>query len=238
VRLRLRTYFVVLVGATLLPVVALAAYLSFIDARQDVATVRGNMVELSRALSLAVDGEVRAAVETLNALAASSALQRSDYEAFRREVEAVLKERTGWISVVRDDGQQLLNTRLDPGASLPRTDDHGWLQNVFGASPIFISGAITGPVVKTPFVAISRHVTQFKPSVVVTLSIAPDSLSEVLLRQRMPADWYGVIADRSGTIIARTRGQEFLGKPMTVKLDAAQGVMRALTLEGDDVYIA
>jgi hypothetical protein len=75
---------------------------------------------------------------------------------------------------------------------LPRTDNHDWLDHVFGAKDIYITGAVTGPVVKQPFVAISYRVQRTAGPVVLTLSIAPETLSRLLQEQDLPQGWIGV----------------------------------------------
>ena len=129
-----------------------------------------------------------------------------------------------WISVVDQSGQQHLNTRLDPAAALPRTDNHDWLNHVFGAKDIYITGAVTGPVVKQPFVAISYRVQCTAGPVVLTLSIAPETLSRLLQEQDLPQGWIGVIADSEGMILGRTQGPELIGQPMTLRLTGQSGL--------------
>src|SRR5262249_19350575 len=161
---------------------------------------------------LAVDREVSTAIAALDALASSTSFQNADYAAFRPVAMRFLARHEGWLSVVDEDGQQRLNTLLLPDAPLPRTDNREWLSNVFGADRIFITGAVTGPVVKKPFVAISLRVPRPDKAVVLTLSISPESLSKVLRQQELPPGWYGVIADREARIIGRTQGLELAGQ--------------------------
>src|SRR5262249_22932218 len=111
-------------------------------------------------------------------------------------------------------------------------------RNVF-AAPFFITGALTGPLVKEPFVSISRRaVDPNGKAVALTFSISPDVLSNVLLRQGLPAAWYGVISDQEGTIIGRTRPPELIGEQMTALPVPPNGFTKTRTHEGDDVYLA
>ena len=197
------------------------------------------MRNVAHALSLAVDGQVSAAKSSLDALAASSALRAGDYAAFRREAEAFLKDHEGWLSVVDESGQQQLNTRLAPDAPLPRTDNREWLGHVFGADRYFITGAITGPVVQDPFVAISRRTaTDGGTPLALSLSLAPGTLTALLREQQFPAKWYGVIADREGIIIGRTQSPALIGRRMTIQPTPPGGFSEARTWEGERVYMA
>lgn len=200
-----------LVAAVLLPVLAFAAYLSVTATSQEKKTLERGMRETARALSLAVDGQLAALMSSLDALVASRSFRTGDYPAFRAQAEAFLVDHQGWLSIVDEDGQQHLNTHLAPDAALPRTDNTEWLHNVFAAQPYFITDSITGPVVKQPFVAISRRAPAPEgKAVVLVFSLSPEVLSRLLLRQRLPAGWYGVIADRRGIIVARTQSPEFI----------------------------
>ena len=140
--------------------------------------------------------------------------------------------------MVDEDGQQHLNTRLSRDAQLPRTDNYPWLHDVFTAPRVFISGAVTGPVVTTPFVAISRVAEAGGNRVVLTLSIAPSTLSAILLHQTLPRGWYGVVADRNSVILARTQNPSLIGTPMTMTPAPPSGFARAVTHERDPVYLA
>ena len=196
------------------------------------------MTDTARALSLAVDRQARIAITGLQALATAPSLLEGDYARFRQQAERFLASHEGWISVVDETGQQHLNTRLDPAASLPRTDNRVWLGHIFGARDVYITGAVTGPVVKQPFVAISLRVPRPIGPVVLTLSIAPETLTRLLQEQDLPDGWIGVVADGDGTIIGRTQGPDLIGQPMTVRLTGHFGLTSAVTHEGTPVYIA
>jgi signal transduction histidine kinase len=239
VNVSFRLYLIGLVSAVLLPVMVFAGYLGVVSAREQRLTIQNGMQETARALSLAVDRQVGIAAASLEALISSAAFRRGDYTGFRGETEGFLAAYPGWLSIIDEAGQQLMNTRLPPDAALPRSDNVTWLAQVFGTDHIFISGAVTGPVVKSPFVAISRRVQRLDgKTVVLTLSISPDQLSKLLLEQSLPAAWFGVIADRAGLIIGRTSNLELVGRPMTILPKPPSGFAKATTHEGAPVYIA
>ena len=233
-----RTYLGWLVAAVLLPVIGLSAYLSLLSAESERTSLEHGIRETARALSLAVDGQVAVAKSILDALAANSSLKAGDYRTFRSEAEEFLKDHDGWISIVDETGQQHINTKVPRDAPLPRTDNREWLHNIFGARPYYVTNAITGPVVKEAFVAISRRISiSGSTPMVITLALAPETLSRVLLEQGMPSGWYGVIADRGGVIIGRTQSKNLIGRPMTIRTAPPGGFVRARTWEGEPVYI-
>ena len=238
VAIRLRTYIVLLIVVTLVPISVLGTLLGLLNPIREREAIRQGMTDTARALSLAVDRQARIAITGLQALATSPALVRGDYSALRQQVEEFLVSQEGWISVVDELGQQHLNTRLASTAPLPRTDNHDWLNHIFGAKDVYITGAVTGPVVKQPFVAISLRVQRPAGPVVLTLSIAPETLSRLLLEQELPQGWIGVIADNEGTILGRTQGPELIGRPMAQRLTGPSGLMNGVTREGTPVYTA
>jgi PAS domain S-box-containing protein len=223
---------------TLVPISVFGAFLGLLNPISEREAIRGGMTGTARALSLAVDRQARIAITGLQALATSPSLLEGDYANFRRQVERFLASLEGWISVVDETGQQHLNTRLETTAPLPRTDDREWLGHVFGARDVFISGAVTGPVVKQPFVAISLRVPRASGPVALTLSIAPETLTHLLQEQVLPDGWIGIVADSEGTIIGRTQGTDLIGRPMTLRLTGPSGLKSAVTHEGTPVYIA
>jgi signal transduction histidine kinase/ActR/RegA family two-component response regulator len=236
--IKFRTYLGCLVAAVLLPVLGLATYLSIGQTINERRSVEQGMRETAHALSLAVDGKVTGAMASLDALVASTSFRAGDYTAFRPQAEQFVLDHGGWLSIVDEDGQQHLNTQIGPDAPLPKTADTEWLRNMF-AAPFYITGAISRPPANEPFVAISRRsLDPDGKAVALTYAIAPDVLSNVLLRQRLPAAWYGVITDRDGIVIGRTRVRELIGRRITVLPTPPNGFTKARTHEGDDVYLA
>jgi signal transduction histidine kinase/ActR/RegA family two-component response regulator len=238
-RTSLRTYLIASVTAVVLPVLAFAAYLGAVAAHEQRVAIENGMRETARALSLAADRQVGVAIAALEALVSSAAFQRGESRTFRGEADAFLSHYEGWLSVVDEDGQQLLNTRYAPGSVLPRIENAEWLRNAFAAQPIYISGAITGPGVKETFVAISRKAQMpGRKPVVLTLSISPQSLSRLLLEQSLPQGWFGVITDRAGLLIGRTQSLELVGLPLTLKPTPPSGFAKMITREGAATYLA
>ena len=223
---------------TLVPISVFGAFLGLLNPIREREAIRQGMTDTARALSLAVDRQARIAITGLQALATSPSLLDGDYTRFRKQVEQFLTSHDGWISVVDETGQQYLNTRIEPAAPLPRTDNREWLEHIFAARDVFVTGAITGPVVKQPFVAISLRVPRASGAVVLTLSIAPETLTQLLQEQRLPEGWIGVIADSDGTIIGRTHGSEIDWAANDAAVVGPSGPTSGVTREGIHVYVA
>ena len=139
--------------------------------------------------------------------------------------------------MVNEDGQQHLNTRLSRDAQLPRTDNYPWLHDVFTAPRVFISGAVTGPVVTTPFVAISR-VAEAGGNRAVRTSGSLHRPSQLFCYTRHFRA-AGTGRRRSQLrILARTQNPGLIGTPMTMTPAPPSGFARAVTHEKDPVYLA
>ena len=118
---------------TLVPISVFGAFLGLLNPIREREAIRQGMTDTARALSLAVDRQARIAITGLQALATSPSLLDGDYTRFRKQVEQFLTSHDGWISVVDETGQQYLNTRIEPTAPLPRTDNREWLEHIFGS---------------------------------------------------------------------------------------------------------
>jgi two-component sensor histidine kinase len=73
---------------------------------------------------------------------------------------------------------------------------------------------------------------------VMSLSIEPSLMKELLERQKLPAEWRATIADRNGLVIARTSLHErFVGKPLidAAKTDKLERPEQGTDLEGRSV---
>src|SRR6185437_11775273 len=112
--IRLRTYIILLIVVTLVPISVFGAFLGLLNPIREREAIRQGMTDTARALSLAVDRQARIAIAGLQALATSPALLEGDYTTFRRQVDKFLTSHEGWISVVDEAGQQHLNTKLEP----------------------------------------------------------------------------------------------------------------------------
>ena len=235
--LRLKTYIALLIVATLAPVTIFGIVLGSLDPIKERAAILDQMSTTSKGLSLALDRQLEMSVTGLEALATSRAFLAGDFGAFREQADRYLSTHEGWIAVLNENGEQLLNTVLPPGAPLPRTVNRELLHQVFLANNIYVSDAISGTLLKRLIVVISIHV--HAPTNLVLSQMLPlDALTRLLQEQGLPKGWIGVVADRNGIILGRTQTPELIGRPMTLRVHRREGVVKAVSHEGDRVYFA
>lgn len=80
--MKLRGHLIILVVATLLPVVLFASLLVVMLHREQRATVQRGLRETARALAVALDGELRGSIRTLQALGDSEYLDAGNLPKF------------------------------------------------------------------------------------------------------------------------------------------------------------
>lgn len=161
-----------------------------------------------------LDQTLNGYIAILESLATTPALAEDDFSTVYRQAEAALKAR-GLYAFLRDEsGQQLFNTRVSYGTPLPRSARFD--AEVFASNRPYVSDVTFGDVARKAVMAVSVPVMRDgKMRYVLSLSLEPALMKELLDRQKMPPEWRGTISDRKGVVIARTRRHdEFVGKPL------------------------
>src|SRR5919204_6585996 len=243
----LRSHLVILVLVVLLPMIAFCAVaIVMLDRSQRTNTER-SAVELSRALTSAVDEALRGNITTLEALATVRSLEEEDLRAFDREARRVLTTQQDWkdLILLAPAGRKLIHTSLPGGTPLPRAAEPASVEQVVVTRRPAVGSIARGRLggeyaipVRVPVIHRDRVVY------VLTAVIKPEFIVDVLARQRMPADWVGTVFDRRKSVVARTRNlEQFLGRPISPEFAAlidapSQGWKVTRTLEGSRVYTA
>ena len=110
--LSLRTRLLLLVVASVLPLLALNLGSQYLQYRAAVAATGQPTLELARSMSQVVEQELKARMVALQVLATSPALRGNDITALRAQAQAVIAQQFPGSNVIllRPDGQQLMNT--------------------------------------------------------------------------------------------------------------------------------
>ncbi len=237
-----------LVGAAGILPLAIAcglALLALADHQKHRAAETG--IELSRALSIAVDGELQRSVSALQALAADPHGQAGDLVRFRELLDRAVATRPDWTeAIVHDtDGRMLLNTSIPAGEPLPPTAESESLQEVLRTSRLVIGSLRRGSRGSYRFPVRVPVMDRGALRYVLTAVVDPSAFVTLLGRQRLPPDWVVSVFDTTGRRVARSRRhEEFLGQEAAPGLKAlmerrpSEGAGTTLALEGDRVYTA
>jgi signal transduction histidine kinase/CheY-like chemotaxis protein len=241
-------HLVILAALTLLPLLVFTTWTVLEMHREERARVERSLTATTRALSLAVDGELDATVTALEGLATSSDLDTGNLRGFHAQATALRRQRPGWTTIALDDpgGTEILNVLRPLGTPLALTggDPEDIRRVVTTARPV-IGDAFVGPLSGQWVIGVHVPVIRDgKVRYVLSTTIHTHDLRDILLEQRLPPEWIGTILDRKRVIVARTHGEEqFVGQPASERLlaasaQASEGWYRGLTKEGTSTYSA
>ncbi|WP_203073057.1 sensor histidine kinase [Falsiroseomonas ponticola] len=218
-RLPLRGRMALLVLAGALPLLALNLGSIHADYRHERDRAGRQALDLARGLALAVEGELRTRIASLEVLALSRAARRGDLVDLRAMAEAVVAQHSpdAAILLVAEDGQQWLNTGLPADAPLPRRGTLDNQRRVFATGRARVSDLYEGYAAGRLVVAIDVPVRDAAGRVRAVLAMNPSlgTFDEVLRRQHQGNGWIITLLDRGGRRIARAPEMEQLrGAPM------------------------
>lgn len=228
--------------ATLVPVFAGGVILALRLARQEQQRLEAQARDVARDVAGDIDRELQGVVAALEALSTSPALSEGRFDIFYRQAQKALAFR-GTAIVMRDPkGQQLVNTIVPWGTSLPVSSDPVLReadQRALATGRPVVSNLYVGAVTRKPFVLVDVPVRDAdgKSVAVLDMALAPERLSELLVGSAIPPAWTVGIVDGAFRIIARSRDFErFLGATATPTLQsnvtAGNTLWRGVTLEG------
>ena len=202
-------------------------------------------LEVTRALSTALDAELRRSIAALEVVA--SLADAEDPESLRKPLEQAVATRRGWRSLVLFDlgGRQLVNTRVPAGQPLPPTVQRDTIDAVARTGKPVVGHLVRGPVVDWAVPVRVPVMHEGRVRYVLTAAVAPESLLDVVLRQRLQEGWVVTAVDASGARVLRwPRQAEYIGTPVSGTLARmmqggnAEATGLTTTSEGNDVYTA
>ncbi|WP_375590289.1 sensor histidine kinase [Hoeflea alexandrii] len=209
-------YFFILVAVFAAPIVAFAfLLLSQLQQDNDAALERRNVRD-ARALAISVERQLQDIKTTLHLLATAPELRNGDFQAFHERTKAALEGSGYFVLLLQADGEQLLNTRVQFGADLPKTSDLNALQTSLKSDDIYISDIFFGRVsqkwVFNVMLPLSFEIRSQRAVLLITKNA--EDMSDTVVTEGLPADWSSAIVDGSGNVVATTYHQNAeSGKP-------------------------
>lgn len=188
------------------------------------------LLDTTRAMSLAMDGELRTYEALLLSLRASPAAQAEDWPALDAQARRLLSGPSAWIVVGDRTGRQLVNTRLPPGARLPSgtTFPEIWPELDKGHSRVcnLARGYLDRQIVCVDVPLMRDGRAAYHLSVV----FRPSRLAAIMTPQQLGPGRIATVLDRSGRVIWRNvDASRFAGLPATAEaLRAIQGGAEAV----------
>lgn len=243
--MKARAYLALMALAVLVPIILFSAIaLSMLMQAEREAALR-SLMETARATTLAVDRELSISEARLKVLASAASLAQGDLEAFHARAVVANAGTKAWTVLFDEDGQQLLNTLVPYGTSLPRRGHPEYGQEVLRTGVMRASDLLNGTVANARVLAIDVPVIlENKRRYVLSQAFFPAALDVALRPGEVPADYIIGIFDRKGISIARSkRADELMGKPVRTELfdgsrGAPEGVLQHDTRENIRVYDA
>ncbi len=222
-KVNLTTWLTLLVIGAVAPLV-LFAWLTLHEISRSSRAIRDQgQADTARALSLAVDGEVRSWRTALEALASSRSLQPGRWAEFYEEARQVGAQYGGWIVLTDARERQLLNTLRPLGTPLPSTTPPEAIGDSLKDGRPMVSDVFFGKVAQRFVVAVTVPVLrEGKVRYALTMTLGPERLTQLLGRQQIPASWVAAISDRQRRVVARSvLADTRVGKPLVEWLAAA-----------------
>jgi signal transduction histidine kinase len=199
--------FVRLAAAALLPLLIFGIIAFLLAAeRMTQANTRNLAVQLATRSAERISLELNAQIDLSEALAASTALDRGDFAAFRKEAERLTALHPLWhgIAVTTAAGRPLFSSTGPAEARLGEASDRHSFEEVLKTGRPSVGGL--GPAGLEPPTATLR-VPVLRGGVlryILSLAVAPDAIGTILDTSGVPAGWLGVVVDANGHILART----------------------------------
>ena len=200
-------HLLVMLGCAIVaPLLLFGVYAAFRIADAHLRDVRENLTIEARTLSANVDREIIGEIERLQALAASPSLRQGDFAEFQRQAEASLVLRkSGNIMLIDRNMQQLVNTWVPFGRSLPKTAAPEAVERALATGKPQITGLFMSSIVKQLVVSIIVPVqVDGENRYVLARSPNEHALAGLVAANKVPPGWQARISDATHRIIARS----------------------------------
>jgi PAS domain S-box-containing protein len=205
--------------AIVAPLLLFGAYAGFRFAEAQLHDVREDLAIEARTLSANIDRYIMGEIERLQALAASPSLRQGDFAEFQQQAEASLTlHQSGSIVLVDRNMQQLVNTRVPYGKTLPKAAAWQAHERVVATGKPEVTGLFWAPVPEQLLVTIIVPV-KIDGENRYALARSPDqrAVARLVAATELPTGWQAqaVVSDATHRIIASSEQADvFIGKEL------------------------
>jgi PAS domain S-box-containing protein len=228
----IRQWLAMLLAACMVPAAVAVVALFLYSYQRERAGIERATLDVTRALTQAIDRELASAQGAMQALATSPNLDHADLRAFYGQAIEVLHERPGNILLlVARDGRQVVNTHVPYGAPLPMHGNPLQLRRVAGTGRPLVSDLYFAPTAGRLLTSVDVPVLrQGQVRYLLSMQYVGERLGAILARQQIPPDTIATIYDSNARIIWRSRGSHG-----DVGQRAGGGVAAGLLLEPEGI---
>jgi two-component system sensor histidine kinase UhpB len=218
---------------------------AFLAAEQARAIALNEALGRARTAMGVVDGELRSNILTVQALAASRSVEKSDVRAMYEEFRRVLASQPAWLNIglQSSTGSQIFNAVLPFGAPAGPQVDQDSLERALERGTPQIGNVAIGP-------AIDRAATRVRVPVVadgkvryvISVPLKPQLFDRLLHEPHLPPNWDITLLDGNKRLIAAVpaaAGKHVEDAPATARrsaVRAAEGFFEVVRADGSQVY--
>jgi len=217
-----RLALIVVVLVTIVPGLFLAGWMGSQSANLERTQIEQYLQETARELAGSVGHEVERTRNLLVMLTTSHLLMSGDIDAFQERSRQISREFNVHI-VLRDpyEDKQIFNTAAPPGTSLVKVMSPpirmAAEREVLRSRQPMISDAFNAPLMQEPTISIIAPVLFGQDlRYILSIGIPGSNYERFFPRPHLQYQAVVAIADGNGIVLARSRQQEFLGKPLHV----------------------
>src|SRR5262245_30141366 len=237
-RFSTRSFLFAFVAAVLIPVLLFAGLLIARQAQDERARYEANAIQTARQVALIVESEITGFVFLLRGLATSRALAGDDLATFYDQAKRLVVGRDETIVLRQLEPRQLLNTSrpfdepLPPAVPLSAEDLAHFKSGRWLVSNVYLS-----PTGGDPRIAVALPIMREEgPRYILAITLPTTRIRDALI-PALAADWIVTVADRTGTMVARSaQYDEFSGKSgrtdILAKMLGRSGTFRTEGREG------
>ncbi|GGX12378.1 hypothetical protein GCM10007242_18310 [Pigmentiphaga litoralis] len=215
---QLRFLLFMLVAAGLLPLALLGVWSVNAVYEQQQNDLRRGTLDLSRALSSAVNAEIESSVAALETLSYHPALAAGRYEEFHSVARNAAMARPYWVSVILSDasGQPVFRSSRPFGSVDPGVYDPDSMKRVLEEKRPLAGMAREGSAGTAAIPVRVPVMVGGEMRYVITAALKLDRIDDILARQNVPDGWAISVADSGFQRVARSRDREqFVGKRLS-----------------------
>ena len=204
----IRQWLAMLLAACMVPSAVAVVALFLYSYQRERAGIERATLDVTRALTQAIDRELASAQGAMQALATSPNLDHADLRAFYSQATEVLHDRPGNILLlVARDGRQAVNTHVPYGVPLPMHGNPLQLRRVADTGRPLVSDLYFAPTLGRLLTSVDVPVLrQGQVRYLLSMQYFGERLGAILARQQIPPDTVATIYDSNARIIWRSRG--------------------------------
>ncbi len=206
--MRLRTYLIALVAATLLPVLAFAGWSAWRAVAAERIVAARELARLATSAAGALEVEFGRAIVLGRTLAASPALRRGDLETFALQAREAAEANGTSVAVGGEDGRQTFNSRVPAGEPIDARPSPELVRQVRERGGPFVTDLFPAPLMDRPIAAVIVPVHDAPADIAVAIGVRVDTarLARLLPEPVFGAGAFSLALDGRGTVAARSSG--------------------------------